>query len=125
MLSGLFEARKIGGQAAPAAVPTMLATLLAFVVGYASIAWLLRYLVRHSLAVFVVYRVALGTLVLALTASGPSCNLLRTMAVRERVRLAPRSSTSRSRRCATATTPTRTSTSPRRAGGATTTTRAC
>jgi undecaprenyl-diphosphatase len=47
-----------------------LATLLAFIVGYASIAFLLRYLEGHSTVVFVVYRVALGTLVLALTAAG-------------------------------------------------------
>ncbi len=70
VLSGLFEARKIGGEGSAGVVPTLLATLLAFIVGYASIAWLLRYLVRHSLTVFVIYRVALGTLVLALTASG-------------------------------------------------------
>ena len=48
----------------------MIATIVAFVVGYASIAWLLRYLATHSLRVFVVYRVALGSLVLILTASG-------------------------------------------------------
>ena len=44
--------------------------MLAFVTGYASIAWLLRYLVDHSVTVFVVYRVALGILVLALVAAG-------------------------------------------------------
>lgn len=70
VLSGLFEARKIGGAGGAGAVPTVLATLLAFVVGYASIAWLLRYLVRHSTVLFVAYRVTLGTLVLALTAAG-------------------------------------------------------
>jgi undecaprenyl-diphosphatase len=47
-----------------------IATLLAFVVGYASIAFLLRFLARHSTIVFVVYRVALGALVLSLVASG-------------------------------------------------------
>jgi undecaprenyl-diphosphatase len=70
VLSGLFEARKIGGAHSAGVVPTVLATLLAFVVGYASIAWMLRYLVRHSTAVFVAYRVALGALVLVLTAAG-------------------------------------------------------
>jgi undecaprenyl-diphosphatase len=70
VLSGLFEARHIGGEGAVAAVPTVLATLLAFIVGYASIAWLLRWLVAHSTAVFVAYRVALGGLVLALTGAG-------------------------------------------------------
>jgi undecaprenyl-diphosphatase len=47
-----------------------LATVISFVVGYAAIAWLLRYVSTHSMALFVVYRVALGTLVLALTAAG-------------------------------------------------------
>jgi undecaprenyl-diphosphatase len=70
VLSGLFELRKIGGEGAAGAVPTVIATLLAFVVGYASIALLLRYLVRHNLSVFVVYRVVLGLLVIGLTAGG-------------------------------------------------------
>jgi len=47
-----------------------LATVISFVVGYAAIAWLLRYLSNHSVAVFVWYRIALGVLVLALTAAG-------------------------------------------------------
>jgi undecaprenyl-diphosphatase len=49
---------------------TVIATLVAFVVGYAAIAWLLRYLTTHSLRIFVIYRIALGVLVLILTASG-------------------------------------------------------
>jgi undecaprenyl-diphosphatase len=40
------------------------------VVGYATIAFLLRYLSHHSTIVFVVYRVALGALVLVLVSSG-------------------------------------------------------
>jgi undecaprenyl-diphosphatase len=47
-----------------------IATFLAFVVGYASIAFLLRFLTTHSTVVFVVYRVVLGTLVLALAGAG-------------------------------------------------------
>src|SRR3954451_2606927 len=70
VLSGLFELRKIGEGGGAGAVPTAIATLLAFVVGYASIAFLLRYLATHSTLVFVVYRVALGALVIACTASG-------------------------------------------------------
>ena len=57
-------------RAAPASAPTILATICAFVVGYASIAFLLRWLARHSTAVFVAYRVALGALVLALAGRG-------------------------------------------------------
>ena len=70
VLSGLFEARKIGDEGGVDLAPTLLATVIAFVVGYASIAWLLRWLGTHSMGVFVVYRVALGALVLALTAAG-------------------------------------------------------
>lgn len=47
-----------------------IATLLAFVVGYASIALLLRYLAHHSTILFVVYRVGLGALVLSLAGAG-------------------------------------------------------
>jgi undecaprenyl-diphosphatase len=70
VLSGLFELRKIGDGEGAGAVPTLLATLAAFIVGYASIAFLLRWLTSHSLDIFVVYRVALGALVLVLTAAG-------------------------------------------------------
>ena len=70
VLSGVFELRKIGDPGGAGAVPTAIATLLAFIVGYASIAFLLRWLTSHSTVVFVVYRVALGALVLALTAAG-------------------------------------------------------
>jgi undecaprenyl-diphosphatase len=70
--AGLFlELRKIGeGEGTAAAVPTAIATLCAFIVGYASIAFLLRYLASHSTVVFVVYRVVLGAIVLACTAAG-------------------------------------------------------
>jgi undecaprenyl-diphosphatase len=73
VLSGLLELTSIasgeeGQQVGAGAL--VLATLLAFVSGYAAIAFLLRYLATHSTVVFVVYRVALGTLVLVLTASG-------------------------------------------------------
>jgi len=70
VISGLFELRDVGGEGAAGFAPTLLATLAAFVVGYASIAFLLRWLARHSTAVFVAYRVALGALVLALVGTG-------------------------------------------------------
>ena len=68
--AALFELRKIGDEGGAGVVPTAIATLLAFIVGYASIAFLLRWLSTHSTAVFVAYRVALGSLVIALTAAG-------------------------------------------------------
>jgi undecaprenyl-diphosphatase len=70
VISGLFELRKIGEEGGAGVVPTAIATLGAFVVGYASIAFLLRWLARHSTAVFVAYRVGLGALVLVLAAAG-------------------------------------------------------
>ena len=70
VISGLFQLRKIGEEGGAGVAPTILATLLAFAVGYASIAFLLRWLAHHSMAVFVAYRVALGALVLALAGAG-------------------------------------------------------
>jgi undecaprenyl-diphosphatase len=70
VLSGLFELRKIGEEGSPGVAATVIATLVAFVTGYAAIAWLIRYLGQHGLGIFVVYRIALGVLVLALAASG-------------------------------------------------------
>jgi undecaprenyl-diphosphatase len=71
--SGLFQLEGIlsgeeGGDEPFAYVA--IATVIAFVVGYAAIAWLLRYLATHSVRLFVGYRIALGGLVLALTAAG-------------------------------------------------------
>jgi undecaprenyl-diphosphatase len=48
----------------------VVATLMAFVSGYAAIAWLLRFLSTHSTAIFVAYRLALGAAVLALAGAG-------------------------------------------------------
>lgn len=70
VLSGLFELRKVGENGSPSAGATAIATLIAFVTGYMAIAWLLRYLSTHTLEIFVIYRIALGALVLILTASG-------------------------------------------------------
>lgn len=68
--SGLFEARKIGDPAAPGMGVTVVATLISFVVGLASIAWLLRYVARHSTFIFIGYRIVLGGLLLALLSTG-------------------------------------------------------
>jgi undecaprenyl-diphosphatase len=58
-----------GGDGGTGTGALIVATLLAFVSGYAAIAFLLRFLATHSTIVFVVYRVALGALVLVLTAT--------------------------------------------------------
>ena len=69
VLSGLFELRHAGEGGLPVGA-TVVATVIAFVTGYASIALLLRYLARHTIAVFVGYRFVLGAMVIALAASG-------------------------------------------------------
>ncbi|MFG2044784.1 undecaprenyl-diphosphate phosphatase [Dactylosporangium sp. NPDC048998] len=69
LASGLLELTKIGDGDAPAAGPTALATVIAFAVGYAVIAWLMRYITHHRFTVFVVYRVAAGLLLFGLIAA--------------------------------------------------------
>ena len=69
VLSGLFELASIvgGDDGEHVGLGSLaIATFLAFVVGYASIAFLLRFLAHHSTIVFVVYRVSLGAIVLIL-----------------------------------------------------------
>jgi undecaprenyl-diphosphatase len=70
LASGGLELFKIGEGPAPAWGPTILATVVAFVVGYAAIAWFLKYISTHSFTVFVVYRVVLGLVVLGLVVFG-------------------------------------------------------
>ncbi|WP_045878481.1 undecaprenyl-diphosphate phosphatase [Pseudofrankia sp. DC12] len=69
LASGLFELKDVPGSNV-AWGPTVLATAIAFVVGYSAIAWFLRYISTRSFAPFVIYRVALGILLLALIVSG-------------------------------------------------------
>jgi undecaprenyl-diphosphatase len=73
VLSGLFQLYGIvSGEEATdvGAGALILATIFAFITGYAAIAFLLRYLATHTTLLFVVYRVALGTVVLVLASSG-------------------------------------------------------
>ncbi len=44
--------------------PTLVALVVSFIVGYASIAWLLRFVVRHSIVWFVWYRLLLGAVII-------------------------------------------------------------
>jgi undecaprenyl-diphosphatase len=48
----------------------IVATVIAFVLGYAAIAWLLRFVARHSVYVFVVYRVVLGLVLFVALGAG-------------------------------------------------------
>lgn len=69
VVSGVYELRKVAdGQVAWG--PTLLATLVSFVVGLASIHWLLRFVSTHTFKWFVWYRALLGIAVLGLVAAG-------------------------------------------------------
>lgn len=70
VLSGVYQLKDIGGEGGAAVGPTIVATIISFISGYLAIAWLLRYLAKHSLNVFVAYRIPLGVLVLILAGSG-------------------------------------------------------
>lgn len=69
LVSGLYELRKVG-EGSLALGPTLLATVISFVVGLACIHWLLKFVATHNFRWFVVYRVIVGTAVLALVATG-------------------------------------------------------
>jgi undecaprenyl-diphosphatase len=49
---------------------TLVGTAVSFVVAYATVAWLLRFVAHHPITWFVPYRVALGTILIVLLASG-------------------------------------------------------
>ena len=68
--SGLYKLPDALAEDGPGLRLTLLATALAFVTGYASIAWLLRYVSTHSYLPFVAYRILLGLLVIALLVTG-------------------------------------------------------
>jgi len=72
--SGLYELKGAISQSDSANVftlgQTFAATVVAFVIGYLVIAWLIRFITNRSFAPFIVYRIALGALVLALLSTG-------------------------------------------------------
>jgi undecaprenyl-diphosphatase len=67
--SGLYKLTDIG-EGATAWGPTLVATLVAFAVGFAVIAWLMRFISTRSYMPFVVYRLVLGAVLIALVAAG-------------------------------------------------------
>lgn len=50
--------------------PTIVATVVSFIVGYISIAWLLKFIASNTFAVFVRYRIVLGLVIIILISSG-------------------------------------------------------
>ncbi len=49
---------------------TIVSTVVSFVVAYAAVAWLLKFVAHHSISWFVGYRVALGALLIVLLSTG-------------------------------------------------------
>lgn len=70
--AGIFKLKDIGaaGDTPTAWGPTIVATVVAFFVGYAVIAWLFRFLKTKSYMPFVYYRLALGVLLIILVTAG-------------------------------------------------------
>lgn len=69
--AGIFEAKDAFHQLGPSAIPAIaVGTAVAAVTGYASIAWLLKWLGSHSLVGFAVYRIACGAALLAALGAG-------------------------------------------------------
>ncbi|MET7786910.1 undecaprenyl-diphosphate phosphatase [Streptomyces sp. 900116325] len=67
--AGLFELKDaVGGGVG--AVPLAVGTVVSFVVAYASIAWLLKFVAKHSFNAFVIYRIIVGVLLFALLGAG-------------------------------------------------------
>lgn len=49
---------------------TIVATIVSFIVAYVTVAWLLRYVAKHTYSIFIIYRVALGALLVILLSTG-------------------------------------------------------
>jgi undecaprenyl-diphosphatase len=75
VLSGLYEAIGITNSNESGWGQTIFAAAVSFVVGYISIAWLIKWLGNHSLKTFVIYRIVLSLVIIALLNGGFISNL--------------------------------------------------
>ncbi|MEV6205639.1 undecaprenyl-diphosphate phosphatase [Kitasatospora sp. NPDC051914] len=67
--AGIYELKDaLGAGVDP--LPLIVGTAVSFVVAYASIAWLLKYVAKHSFNAFVFYRIAVGVLLFGLLGTG-------------------------------------------------------
>ncbi|MBZ3901642.1 undecaprenyl-diphosphate phosphatase [Streptomyces griseiscabiei] len=67
--AGLYELKDALG-AGVGAAPLIAGTTVSFVVAYASVAWLLKFVTRHSFHVFISYRIVVGVLLFGLLGAG-------------------------------------------------------
>jgi undecaprenyl-diphosphatase len=70
LAAGVFELKDALGSGGVGLGPTLVGTVVSFVVAYASIAWLLRFVAGHSIASFVPYRLALGVVLVVVLGAG-------------------------------------------------------
>ncbi|MEV0752940.1 undecaprenyl-diphosphate phosphatase [Streptosporangium sp. NPDC050280] len=68
--AGLLELFKIGDGESPDWGPTILSTVISFIVGYLAVSWFLKYISTHRFTGFVIYRIALGVVIIALVSFG-------------------------------------------------------
>ncbi|MFF7640196.1 undecaprenyl-diphosphate phosphatase [Streptomyces canus] len=67
--AGIYELKDALG-AGVGAAPLAVGTAVSFVVAYASIAWLLKFVAKHSFNAFVIYRIVVGLLLFGLLTTG-------------------------------------------------------
>ncbi|MEW1825432.1 undecaprenyl-diphosphate phosphatase [Streptomyces sp. NPDC088196] len=67
--AGIYELKDALG-AGVGAAPLAVGTIVSFVVAYASIAWLLKFVAKHSFNAFVIYRIIIGVLLFGLLGTG-------------------------------------------------------
>lgn len=70
VVSGLFELKDLHGSDGDGWGQIAIATVLAFVVGYAVVAWFMRYISHHNFRPFVYYRIALAVFLFGLLVLG-------------------------------------------------------
>ncbi|MEU9137517.1 undecaprenyl-diphosphate phosphatase [Streptomyces sp. NPDC048404] len=67
--AGIYELKDALGTGVGAA-PLIAGTVVSFVVAYGSIAWLLKFVAKHSFNAFVIYRIIIGVLLFGLLGTG-------------------------------------------------------
>ncbi|MDQ0753451.1 undecaprenyl-diphosphatase [Streptomyces africanus] len=67
--AGLYELKDALGTGVGAA-PLAVGTIVSFAVAYGSIAWLLKFVAKHSFNAFVIYRIVVGVLLFGLLGTG-------------------------------------------------------
>jgi undecaprenyl-diphosphatase len=68
--AGVLELGETSGSDTVSTAALVVGTAVSFVIAFAAIAWLLRFVARHSLMTFVWYRLGAGAVIIVLLASG-------------------------------------------------------